>query len=133
LRTIADIVISQSAADDKRRCSTLYTCQTLADLHVALQDKGFSLSRSALYLRLMQRRWNSIEGKRHITTVPVKLMKAMAIDRQNHTDSHFAAATVNYLKDLAVTLGPGLVFSSLKMINVEFQSDCLLQTSRRLF
>jgi len=57
----------------------------------------------------------------------------MAIDRQKHTDSHFAAATVNYLKDLAVTLGPGPVFSSLKMINVEFQSDCLLQTSRRLF
>jgi len=77
LRTIADIVISQSAADDKRRCSTLYTCQTLADLHVALQDKGFSLSLSALYLRLMPRRWNSIEAKRHITTVPVKLMKAM--------------------------------------------------------
>jgi len=109
LRTIVDIVMSQSAADDKRRCSVLYTCQTLDDLHQALQDRGFSLSRTALYHRLIPKRWISTEGKRHVTTVPVKLMKASANERSKHEDAHFAAATVGYLKELAVVLGSGPV------------------------
>ena len=110
LKTIADIVTSQSAADDKRRCSVLYTCRTLDDLHEALQERGFSLSRSSTYNRLVPKRLNSMEGKRHVTTVPVKLAKASANERQKHSDSHFATVTVNYLKELAVVLGSGPVF-----------------------
>lgn len=110
LKVIVDIVMSQSSADEKRRCSILRTCSTLDDLHNALVDKGFTLSRTALYHRLIPKRFDSTEGKRHITTVPVKLIKASAVGRKKHQDSHFAMATVNYLKDLSVVLGSGPVF-----------------------
>jgi hypothetical protein len=52
------------------------------------------------------------EGKRHVTTVPVKLLKAANNERRNHPDAHFAAATISYLKDLAGAMGPECVFLS---------------------
>ena len=110
LKTIVDIVISQSSADERRRSSVLRTCTILDDLHSELLNRGFVLSRSALYHRLMPKRFNSSQGKRHVNTVPVKLIKATSNERKKHQDSHFAMATINYLKDLAVILGDGPVF-----------------------
>jgi hypothetical protein len=82
----------------------------LDDLHAALQDHGFAISRAGTYIRLIPRRATSNEGKRHVTTVPVKLMKSANDLRHHHSDAHFAAATVHYLKDLAVTMGDKCVF-----------------------
>jgi hypothetical protein len=45
-----------------------------------------------------------MEGKRHIGTVPVKLSRACNDLRKQHVDSHFAAATIRQLLDLAVLL-----------------------------
>lgn len=50
LQTIIDIVSASAAADDRRRTETLTSCKTLDDLHVALQDHGFSISRAGTYL-----------------------------------------------------------------------------------
>ena len=110
LKTIVDIVCVGSAADDRRRSEKFSTCKTLDDLHEALLEHGFSISRSATYLRLMPRHSTTSEGKRHVTTVPVKLMKATNNARRGHEDAHFAAATVCYLKDLAVIMGQKCVF-----------------------
>lgn len=110
LKCIVDIIMTQSSADERRRCSVLRTCQTLDDLHQALLEKGFFLSRTSLYHRILPKRANSNQGKRHVTTVPVKLVKATATQRKKHQDAHFAMATVNFLKNLAIVLGPGPVF-----------------------
>ena len=110
LRTIVDIVSLQARAHERRNYEVLKTCKTLDDLHEQLLSKGFRLARSTLYTRLLPKWRDSNEGKRHRTTVPVKLVKATATARKKHVDSHFAMAAVNYLKELAVTMGPGPVF-----------------------
>jgi len=71
---------------------------------------GYCLSRSATYLRLLTRNYVTAEGKRHVTTVPVKLCKAANSLRKDHVDAHFAAACFNYLKDLTVLMGPECSF-----------------------
>jgi len=40
----------------------------------------------------------------------VKLAKARNTERKKHEDSHFASATISYLKDLAVLMGNGPFF-----------------------
>ncbi len=50
------------------------------------------------------------KGKRHVSTVPVKLVRAQNTGRHPHPDSHFAAATIEYLKDLAMLYGSKSVF-----------------------
>ncbi|KAF6035822.1 hypothetical protein EB796_005872 [Bugula neritina] len=49
------------------------------------------------------------EGKRHVNTVPVKLLKARNDEHRAHQDSKFAAATVKYVHQLAAALGPSEV------------------------
>ena len=73
--TIVKIVEASSATDDRRRMECLRTVTTLDDLHSELKNLGFSLSRSATYLRLLPRRGNTSEGYRHVQTVPVKLTR----------------------------------------------------------
>jgi len=66
---------------------------------------GYNISRSALYLRLLPRNCATTEGKRHTKTVPVKLLRARNTERKQHEDTHFAAATIKFLKDVCVLLG----------------------------
>ncbi|CAF4223568.1 unnamed protein product, partial [Rotaria sordida] len=110
LQTIIDIMLSTAAADDRRQTESLRSIKTLDDLSEELENRGFSISRSATYLRLIPRRSNTSEGKRHVSTVPVKLVRAQNTGRCPHEDSHFAAATVEYLKDLAILFGSKSVF-----------------------
>ena len=63
------------------------------------------LSRQALYHRLIPRRADSIEGKRHIRTVPVRIKRAANNLRNRHVDSDFTFATKNQLKEVASTFG----------------------------
>ncbi|CAF5063316.1 unnamed protein product, partial [Rotaria sp. Silwood1] len=86
LQTIIDITLSSAAADDRRQTESLRSIKTLDNLSEELENRGFSISRSATYLRLLPRRSNTSE------------------------DSHFAAATVEYLKDLAILFGSKSVF-----------------------
>jgi hypothetical protein len=125
LETIIKIAINGGAAEGRRHPEMIRTCKTLDDLNECLKEKGisdrfkheliinysqgFKISRSATYLRLLPRRANSSEGKRHVLTVPVKLIKARNTERKKHK-THFATATINYLKDLAVTMGSGPIF-----------------------
>lgn len=72
LEAIVDLVLLKSAADAKRRTEMIRTYRTLDDLHGAIVDLGFSISRSGLYLRLLPKNSSTTEGKRHIRTVPVR-------------------------------------------------------------
>lgn len=71
---------------------------------------GSQLSRSATYLRLLP--WNSFscEDKRHVSTVPVKLIRAQNDLKKKHIDTEFATASIRYLESLASFLGPNEVF-----------------------
>jgi hypothetical protein len=80
--------------------------KTLDELSSALKSKGFNISRSGLYLHLIPRRSDTTEGKRHITTVPVTLVRAQTDSHKNHIDVKFGKATINNLEEIAAWLGP---------------------------
>ena len=75
LGTIIDIVDLNSAADDRRRSEMLRTCVTLDNLNSELAHRNIRISRSATYLRLIPHSSNTGEAKRHVETVPVKLLR----------------------------------------------------------
>lgn len=106
LNAIVKIAMFGSAAEDRRRMETLNSVKTLDELLVELQKIGFKLSRSALYYHLMPANSRTIDGKKHINTVPVRLIKAQNSMHKNHEDSKFATSTINHLMELASFLGP---------------------------
>lgn len=110
LQTIIDLALQGSSAHERRRDETIRTVKTLDDLVDKLhEDYGFNLSRSATYLRLLPRKSNSIEGKRHVNTVPVKLIRASNDLHKQHNDTKFALTTINNIHELASMLGPNEV------------------------
>ena len=70
-----EIVQPSSLADERRRSEMIRSVRTLDDLQSGLESLGFELSRATTYLRLMPRKGNTIHGKRHVKTVPVKLLR----------------------------------------------------------
>ena len=72
-RDILEIATIGAAASDRRREETFRTVKTLEDLHKALSDLGYYISRTALYHRLLPKGVSSTEAKRHVRTVPVRL------------------------------------------------------------
>ena len=90
ISAILNIVQASSAAVDRRRTECLRTVKTLDDLHGELVKLDFKLSRSATYLRLLPRRGDSREGKRHVQTVKVKLLRPENSLRKKNIDRMFA-------------------------------------------
>ncbi|CAB0044792.1 unnamed protein product [Trichogramma brassicae] len=93
LKTISDIAIFNSAADERRQTEEIRTCSTLDELTAKLRENGFNLSRNAVYLRLLPKRSNTLEGMRHINTVPVRLCKPQNDLHKSHADGKFCTAT----------------------------------------
>ena len=98
-----------ASAEERRSCEIMRTCRTLSDLHIRLLELGFNISRSGIYIRLLPRRYNTLEGKRHVTTVPVKLSRHEANHHKAHPDQHFCTSTVKTLETVASILGPNQV------------------------
>ncbi|CAG8754598.1 5777_t:CDS:2 [Dentiscutata erythropus] len=46
------------------------------------------------------------EGKRHVKTVPVKLLRSQNTARRSHEDTHFCAALIRNIKEIVSLLGP---------------------------
>ncbi|ESO03128.1 hypothetical protein HELRODRAFT_174018 [Helobdella robusta] len=93
-----------SIADERRRMETLRCVKTLDELHKELLNMGFKISRTAVYYHLLPKNYNTIDGRRHVSTVPVKLIRA-DLHRQ-HPDTKFATDTVHHLCELASFFGP---------------------------
>ncbi|GBP38729.1 hypothetical protein EVAR_22378_1 [Eumeta japonica] len=110
LEVIKEIAIFGGAADDRRRTETIRCCKTLDDLRAELCKQGYTISRSGLYLRLLSRRANTEEGKRHVVTVPVKLCEPNSTLHSKHKDGTLCTATIRNLEYLAPILGPDQVF-----------------------
>ena len=90
LSTIVDIVEANSATDDRRRSEILRTCTTLDELCEELERRGYLISRSATYLRLLPRRCNTKQGFRHVVTVPIKLLRPENSLRTKNIDRMYA-------------------------------------------
>ena len=73
-RDILEIATIGAAASDRRREETFRSVKTLGDLHHALADLGYHMSKSALYLRLLPKGISAAEAKRHVRTVPVRFV-----------------------------------------------------------
>lgn len=110
LETIVSLVTVGGAAHSRRREDILRSCRTLDDLHKELKSLGYQISRSATYLRLLPRNFNTLEGKRHVQTVPVKLIKAQTSEHKSNHDKNFCISTITNLNCLASFLGPNQVF-----------------------
>ena len=75
------------------------TCRKMVNLR-------FNLSRSATYLRLLPRRSDSREGKRHVQTVNVKLVRPENSLCKKNFDRIFAKSFMDDLFDVCVLFGP---------------------------
>ena len=106
LKTIIALAMHGSASHEKRQSDVYRTIKTLDELTDQLNKDGFNISRSGVYLRLLPRRSASIEGQRHVVTVPVKLIRAQNDHHAQHVDGPFCTATIRYLEELASFLGP---------------------------
>ena len=106
LAAIARIAISGSAADNRRRSDVIRTVKTLDELTAALRAEGFDYSRSAVYTHLIPRNVRSVEGKRHVTTAPVKLLRSQNSQHKSHDAAMFARCTIRHLEEIAGFLGP---------------------------
>ena len=105
LETITELSLRGSGAHERRRAEILNSCRTLDDLARELKHLGFNLSRSGIYLRLIPRSWATTEGKRHITTVNVRLKRAQNEEHRHHPDTQFAKSTYDNLMALCDVLG----------------------------
>ncbi|GBP12486.1 hypothetical protein EVAR_10166_1 [Eumeta japonica] len=110
LEVIKKIAIFGGAADDRCRTETIRYCKTLDDSRVELCKQGCTISRLGLYLRLLPRRANTEERKRHVVTVPVKLRKPDSTIHSKHKDDggpdenpryeRVIVSTIRHFKDL---------------------------------
>ena len=109
IKAICRIAISGSAAHDRRRNEAIRAVKTLDQLTEALNREAFELKRSSVYLHLLPRNQWSIEGKRHVTTAPVKLYKSQNSKHASHPSTKFARASIRSLEELAAILSPAEV------------------------
>ena len=105
-RDILEIATIGAATSDKRREDLFRSVKTLGDCHQALKDLGYQISRSALYNRLLPRSATSAEAKRHVRTVPVRLVRPENNLRKKHPDRPFAAESYNSAFGIAEIIGP---------------------------
>ena len=97
---IIHLVTVGAGAGSRRRTDILNSYKKLDDLHVTLWKEGYVLSIQDLYFRLIPRRADNQEGKRHARTVLVNLLKARNTLRNRDFDVDFILA----IKDKCVML-----------------------------
>jgi hypothetical protein len=119
LKTIVDIAVHDAASHEKRNFDIYRSIQTLDELTKELNFKGLYISRNGVYLRLLPKKLCSTEGKRHIKTVPVKLIRAQKDHHICHPDGQFCKTITLHLEEIASLLGPNEVFFKAKTIRQE--------------
>ena len=100
-KAIIAIATTGAGADSWWYTENLNACLTLDYLQDCLIKDGYELSRSALYLRLLRRWQDTIEGKKHVKTVSVKIRCAKNNPRKKHANANFTFATIEHLKNIA--------------------------------
>ena len=95
LQAILDIAFYGSAAHEKRQSDVYRSIKTLDELTKQVNDDGLNIYRGGVYLRLIPKRSSSLEGKRHVTTVPVKLIRAQNDFHAKHVNQKFCVPPSN--------------------------------------
>ena len=103
---ILNIATIGAAASEKRREDLFRTVKTLDQLHSSLSDLGYKLSRQTAYLRLLPKGSASNQLKKHVRTVPVRLVRPENNLRRKHPDRSFAAESYNSAFKIAEVMGP---------------------------
>uniref|UniRef100_A0A8C4PZQ8 C2H2-type domain-containing protein n=1 Tax=Eptatretus burgeri TaxID=7764 RepID=A0A8C4PZQ8_EPTBU len=106
LDAIKEIAMADGVTDDSQETECIRPCRTLNELTEELHRRGFQISRAATYLRLMPKRSDTEHGKRHVTTVPVKLKRTPKSQRKPPADTYFTSTTMSYINDLCSWFGP---------------------------
>lgn len=106
LKAIVDLAMFGASAEERRRCEIVRTVHTLSELTKKLIEQGLNVSRSATYIRLLPRRTDTCESKRHVVTVPVKLSRPEADHHKAHQDQYFCVTSIRTLETVASVLGP---------------------------
>ncbi|CAG8585380.1 8669_t:CDS:2, partial [Gigaspora margarita] len=83
----------------------------LLETILRLVSSDRQISYLATYLRLLQKWFNTKEGKRHVKTVPVKLLRSQNTARKRYEDTHFCASLVRNIKEMISLLGPQSVLT----------------------
>ena len=81
---ILSIVNQNCSTDERRRTETLNTPTTVKSLTGQLNAAGYKIKRSATYCRLLPKCSTAGDGKRHIQTVPVKILRSRNVERKKH-------------------------------------------------
>ena len=102
---IFSLAVPESTADEHLRTEIFNSVHSLDDLNKAFEKKGFDLSRTATYCRLLPANLRHTDGKRHVHTVPVKLCRPQNDLRKKYQDGHFAIASVTFARELANLFG----------------------------
>lgn len=105
LKTIIEIALQGSGVDERRQSEKIRAVKTLDELTKELKNHGFNLSRSGAYLHLLPRRSDTTEGRRHVRTAPVKLIKAQNDAHEKHPDGFFCTASIRAMEEIASVLG----------------------------
>ena len=71
-----------------------------------LNQEGYNLKRSTIYLHLLPKNSRTIEGKRHIRTAPVKLCKSQNSKSSAHVSTKFTVSSIRALEEIAAIFGP---------------------------
>ena len=129
IQVIIDLAMPGSSADERRRTEVIRSCRSLDDLHAALQRKGYEISRSGTYLRLLPRRSDTREGKRHEKCAPVKLISARTDSHKSHPDSKFCTASIRNVEALSSLLGHEQVAFLSQVCNKTISSCLFLRTT----
>ncbi|CAF0952093.1 unnamed protein product [Adineta ricciae] len=110
IQTIEEIARVGGAIEVNPRLLNVTPCTSLDNLRVKVKERGFEIRRSSTFYRLIPSGMFSDDGKRHLTSEPVRLRKLQGIEQTKHEDCHFVTATLQHIKDLAGTFGNECVF-----------------------
>ena len=106
LHDILKIATIGAACGDKRRDDIFRTVKTLDDLKSAIDALGYTVSRQALYLRLLPRDAKSLHGQKHVKAVNVKLVRPSNDLRKKHPDRIFARESCRGVDEIVTYFGP---------------------------
>ncbi|KAJ8867174.1 hypothetical protein PR048_033038 [Dryococelus australis] len=98
LKAVVYLAMFGASAEERRRCEIVRTVHTLSELTDKLIELGFNISRSATYIRLLPRRTDTREDKRHVVAVPVKLSRPEADHHKAHQDQYLCVASIRSLE-----------------------------------
>lgn len=123
LKSIENIAMQHSSADDRRRTESLVTLQSiskyyvlvytnllqiyafLASLQKELELQGYEISVSALHTRFLPTKKNSIQARRHINPLNMKVLLPQNDEHNHHIDSKFCFSSIEHAKERASYCG----------------------------